>query len=88
MGKTLANCSGFAKFVKVFPHDRFALYSITADHSKPTIFKSINEFGMYSLRLYLVFLVTSSYLHNIAKYYTCAHAGNTTKDQYIVKRCI
>ena len=28
MGKTLANCSRFAKFVKVFPHHCFALYAI------------------------------------------------------------
>ena len=36
------------------------------DHTKPTIFKGINKFGMYSSHLYLVFLVTSGYLHNTA----------------------
>ena len=36
------------------------------DHTKPTIFKGINEFGMYSAHLCLIILVTSSYLHNIA----------------------
>ena len=28
MGKTLANCCGFAKFAKVFPRHRFVLYGI------------------------------------------------------------
>ena len=36
------------------------------DHTKPTIFKGIIEFGTYFSNLCLVFLVTSSYLYNIA----------------------
>ena len=38
-GKTLANCSGFAKSPKVFPHYRFALYGSTISTTKLTATK-------------------------------------------------